>query len=195
MKGKTPSLIVIDYLQIMKSANPRATDKQNCDTAMHELKQLSRDYRLPVILISSFNRESYSQPVDMTCFKESGSIEYGCDVLLALQYDGMDFEPGETEKDKNRASRIRELKAQNEGYSKRGIAVPIQVKVLKNRNGPKGSTVLNYLHRYNVFIDPKATLPVSPQMNVWDEVREEQKAKRAKKEKIALEAEGTGLPY
>ena len=73
----------------MRSADVRATDKQNCDATMHELKQLSRDFHLPILLISSFNRDSYWTPVDMNCFKESGSIEYGCDVLLALQYDGM----------------------------------------------------------------------------------------------------------
>ena len=168
MTGKTPSLIVIDYLQIMKSADARATDKQNCDSSMHELKRLSRDYRIPIIIISSFNRQSYGQPVDFTCFKESGAIEYGCDVLLALQYDGMDYLEGESEKDKSRAERIKKLKSRNEDYSRNKNAVPIQIKVLKNRCGPKGSTVLNYLHCYNVFLDPKASPPASPQMNVWD---------------------------
>ena len=188
MTGRLPGLVVIYYLQIMRAADPRATDKQNCDAGMHELKQLSRDFHLPILLISSFNRDSYWTPVDMNCFKESGSIEYGCDVLLALQYDGMDYLLGESEKDKNRPNRIRELKRTNEESSKNSVPVPMQIKVLKNRNGPKNSAILNYLHCYNVFLDPlgastgapEAVSSVSPQMNVWGEI---EKAREAKKKK------------
>lgn len=57
--GKKP-VIVIDYLQILAPADIRATDKQNTDKAVMELKRISRDYKIPVIGISSFNRANYS---------------------------------------------------------------------------------------------------------------------------------------
>ncbi|MCL1914334.1 MAG: DnaB helicase C-terminal domain-containing protein [Eubacteriaceae bacterium] len=55
LTGNLP-VVVIDYLQILAPHNERATDKQNTDKAVLELKRISRDYNTPVIGISSFNR-------------------------------------------------------------------------------------------------------------------------------------------
>jgi len=85
--GKSP-VVIIDYLQLIAPYEIRATDKQNTDKAVMELKRLSRDYKIPVIGISSFNRQNYNQPVSMEAFKESGAIEYSSDVLLGLQLKG-----------------------------------------------------------------------------------------------------------
>lgn len=57
---------------------------------MLELKRISRDYKIPVIAISSFNRDNYSAPVNTAAFKESGAVEYSADVLIGLQYHGME---------------------------------------------------------------------------------------------------------
>lgn len=84
MTGNTP-IICIDYLQILAPYDVRATDKQNTDTAVRELKRLSRDFGIPIIAISSLNRENYSNSISMSAFKESGAIEYGSDVLIGLQ--------------------------------------------------------------------------------------------------------------
>ena len=51
MTGKTP-LVIVDYLQIVAPYNERATDKQNMDKAVLELKRISRDFKLPVIAVS-----------------------------------------------------------------------------------------------------------------------------------------------
>lgn len=89
--GSNP-LIVIDYLQAMKAPRdpeePRRqlTDKQSIDTAITELKRLSRDLKTTIFLISSFNRSGYSGEGSMTSFKESGGIEYGADVLITLTF-------------------------------------------------------------------------------------------------------------
>ena len=134
--GNKP-VILIDYIQILAPYNERATDKQNTDKSVLELKRLSRDYSIPVIGISSFNRDNYTQPVNMAAFKESGAVEYSSDVLIALQYEGMDYQP--KEKDGDRQKRIRELLEQQIAIGKSGKAQSIQVKILKNRNGPKGT--------------------------------------------------------
>ena len=76
---------MVDYLQIISPCDPRATDKQNVDRTVVELKRLSRDLKSPVLAISSFNRDAYNKQASMASAKESGAIEYGCDVLLALQ--------------------------------------------------------------------------------------------------------------
>ena len=66
----------------------RATDKQIVDHNITELKQLSRDFDIPIIAVSSLNRQSYSGKITMSAFKESGAIEYGSDVLIGLQLTG-----------------------------------------------------------------------------------------------------------
>lgn len=146
-------VVVIDYLQIIAPADIRATDKQNTDKAVLELKRLSRDYSIPVIGISSFNRDSYTAPVNLASFKESGAIEYSSDVLIGLQYAGMDYQEGEA--DKAREKRIRELMKKAIVDGKAGKAQKIQVKVLKNRNGSKGDAMLDFYPMFNYFAAPE----------------------------------------
>ena len=153
LTGKPP-VVVIDYLQIIAPADLRATDKQNTDKAVLELKRLSRDYSIPIIGISSFNRDSYTAPVNMAAFKESGAIEYSSDVLIGLQYEGMDYQEGEA--DKARDKRIRELMKQAVEDGKAGKPQKIQVKVLKHRNGSKGDAYLDFYPMFNYFTAPKA---------------------------------------
>ena len=153
LTGKPP-VVVIDYLQIIAPADLRATDKQNTDKAVLELKRLSRDYSIPIIGISSFNRDNYTAPVNMASFKESGAIEYSSDVLIGLQYEGMDYQEGEA--DKARDKRIRELMKQAVEDGKAGKPQKIQVKVLKHRNGSKGDAYLDFYPMFNYFTAPKA---------------------------------------
>ena len=151
LTGQSP-VVLIDYLQIISPADSHATDKQNTDRAVLELKRLSRDYSLPVIGISSFNRDNYYSPVNLASFKESGAIEYSSDVLIGLQYYGMDYQEGESEK--NREKRIRELVKDQMTAGKHGKAQKLQVKVLKNRNGCKGSTLIDFYPMFNYFAEP-----------------------------------------
>ncbi len=71
-RNETP-VVIIDYLQILAPYSIKMTDKQNVDKNITELKRLSRDFNISVLGVSSFNRESYSAPVSMASFKESGS--------------------------------------------------------------------------------------------------------------------------
>lgn len=131
--GKKP-VILIDYVQILAPADIRATDKQNTDKAVLELKRLSRDFKIPVIGISSFNRANYSAAVTMEAFKESGSLEYGSDVLIGLQLKGA----GE-----------KNFKA-NEAKQKNPRE--IELVILKNRNGATGKTIrFEYYPPFNYF--------------------------------------------
>ena len=150
-----PPVVVIDYLQILAPFDIRATDKQNTDKAVLELKRLSRDYQVPVIAISSFNRENYFQPVSMASFKESGAIEYSSDVLMGLQYAGWDYQEGEKEID--RLKRLRELLNVMEKNGKlteesNGVDTRvIQLKILKHRNGRKGNVYFEFAPKFNCF--------------------------------------------
>ena len=135
--GNRP-VIVIDYLQILAPYDMRGTDKQNTDRAVLELKRLSRQHKIPVIAISSFNRDNYKAEVSMQAFKESGAIEYGSDVLFGLQFKGAGEKGFDNE-------------AVNEAFSK--DPREIELKVLKHRNGdrPKGAFLYEYYPKFNYF--------------------------------------------
>lgn len=151
LTGRTP-VVVIDYLQILAPADIKASDKQNTDKAVLELKRLSRDKKLPVLAISSLNRENYNAPISMTAFKESGAIEYSSDVLLGLQYKGMDYQ--ESEADKARDKRIRELRKRNDEKAAKGEGIEIELKILKNRNGNKGTCdPFLFTPRFNTYTE------------------------------------------
>jgi replicative DNA helicase len=123
-------------LQILAPADPRATDKQNADRAVTELKRISRDYKTPVIAISSFNRDNYSTVANMAAFKESGAIEYSSDVLLALQLEGVGVKGSDF----------------NVDTAKQAIPRKVELCILKNRNGQTGAKIpFEYDARFNVF--------------------------------------------
>ena len=156
--GRKP-LVIIDYLQIIAPFDMRATDKQNTDKAVVELKRASRDYDVPIFAISSFNRENYTSPVNIASFKESGAIEYTSDVLMALQFKGMDYlkkEDGKYEEEKSRTARIIQLRNEQEKNAEiPGKAQELQLKILKNRNGRKGGVDLEFHPMFNCFEVPK----------------------------------------
>ena len=131
--GKTP-VVIIDYLQILAPYSERATDKQNTDKAVMELKRISRDYKTPVIGISSFNRANYKEAVTMEAFEESGAIEYSSDILIGLQLKGA----GKKDFDANEA--------------KRKDPREIELVILKNRNGRTGDSLsFNFYPLFNYF--------------------------------------------
>jgi replicative DNA helicase len=131
--GKTP-IVIIDYLQILAPYNERATEKQNVDTSVLELKRISRDFKIPVIGISSFNRANYKKPVAMAAFKESGAIEYSSDVLFGLQFE----EAGKGDFDITAAMKEDPRK--------------IELVILKNRNGKVGGKIsFNFYAMFNYF--------------------------------------------
>ena len=131
--GKRP-VVIVDYLQLLAPHDPRSTDKQNTDKSVLELKRISRDYKIPVAAISSFNRQGYKEAVTMESFKESGAIEYSSDVLIGLQAKGA----GKKDFDVNAA--------------KRKDPREIELVILKNRNGRTGDTIAyEYYPLFNYF--------------------------------------------
>ena len=139
-KGNKPPVVIVDYLQILMPHSEKATDKANIDYTVLSLKRLSRDYKIPVIAISSFNRVSYGNEVSMQAFKESGSIEYSCDVLMGLQLQGV----GSNDFDVNIAKRQEPRK--------------IEAVILKNRNGKTGDMIgYEYYAMFNYFSETGLT--------------------------------------
>lgn len=138
LTGNVP-VVIIDYVQILKPFNDKFTDKQNVDVSISELKRVSRDFDIPVVGISSFNRANYNAAVSMESFKESGAVEYSSDVLIGLQLNGAGQKDFDVNAGKQRNPRN------------------IEMVILKNRNGATGGKL--YYYYYPIFNYFEETLP------------------------------------
>lgn len=166
--GKMRPFVIIDYLQILKAREEaRTSDKRLLtDDDVNRLKDLAVKTDVPILLISSFNRNSYLEPVSMGSFKESGTIEYSSDTLIALQYSGMQYQKhwytnnngskkqvyeSKIEHD----TRVRQLAEKMDKDGAAGLFLPIDVVLLKNRGISKGKLLFEFCPKYNIFCEKK----------------------------------------
>lgn len=125
-----PLVVVVDYLQIMQPLDPHMTDKAALDYNALRLKQISNQYKTPMMIISSFNRANYGKDAAFESFKESGAIEYCADCLFALQYKAtVDAIEGASSKDAEKAAKDATKEAKTKETRE------IEFVVLKNRMG------------------------------------------------------------
>ena len=142
----TLPVVFVDYLQILKAHDPHMTDKQAVDYNVLRLKQLSRDFKIPVIALASMNRTSYSDVISMVSIKESGAIEYTSDVCIGLQMTAMEKVVDSSKKQGQKEKAVRELKTK--------VKRDMQAVMLKQRNGPIGAEIpFEYCAMFNHFAD------------------------------------------
>lgn len=142
-----PPVLLVDYVQLVASPDTRMSDKQRTDYNVTELKRISRDFAIPVIIVSSLNRDNYNEPISLSALKESGSLEYGSDVVMGLQIQGMRRKQA-TDKDAEYRLFVDSLINQWRGYKGHGDFAPMELKILKHRAGTEGSVKLEILYKY-----------------------------------------------
>ena len=127
----TAPIVFLDYLQFLQPAaegKTRNSKKEEIDLAVRELKQMSREQDLTIIVISSINRANYMTPFAFESLKESGDIEFTADCVWGLQLTCLDEDLfDQPNKIKEKRARIDAAKEEN----------PRKVKFvcLKNRYG------------------------------------------------------------
>lgn len=122
--GEYPALFV-DYIQLFGSSTDQRADTRRCvDEAVMEFRQIARKTGAPVVVISSLSREHYNGALSMESFKESGGLEYGADLLLGLEPDGVGAKDGDKAKTREFLGKWKEQPTRD-----------LRVTVLKNRNG------------------------------------------------------------
>ena len=148
--GKKP-IVFVDYLQILQPEQDERgrtqTTKETVDSTVTELKRISREQGLTVFVISSVNRANYLTPIDFESLKESGGIEYTCDVIWGLQLQCLNDPIFDKQNNiKERRKKIKEAKA----------ATPrkIELVCLKNRYGVSSySCYFDYTPEYDLFTE------------------------------------------
>ena len=145
--GRKP-VVIVDYLQILDGlGDQKQTTRDLVDTNVRELKRMSRNHDIPVIVISSLNRTNYLAPVDFESFKESGGIEYTADVVWGLQLDAMNDPIFDKDKHiKEKREIVRNAKAETPRK--------IQLLCLKNRYGISSYTADFLYYPANDYFKP-----------------------------------------
>lgn len=136
-QSKNLGLIVIDYLQLMQSANRTDNRQQEISDISRSLKVLSKELDVPVIALSQLARtcESRSDKRPMLSdLRESGAIEQDADIVMFLYRD--EYYNKDTE-DKNIAECI----------------------IAKQRSGETGMFKLGWQGRYTKFVNIDYTAP------------------------------------
>jgi replicative DNA helicase len=125
-------LVIVDYLQLMRSDDMRANRVEQVGQMSRGLKILARELEVPVLAISQLSRapEQRHPPKPMLSdLRESGSIEQDADLVAFLFREDYYRDP-EDEPD--------------------GLA---DVIIAKHRNGPIGAPKLVFLDRFPKFAD------------------------------------------
>ncbi len=138
------SLIVVDYLQIVKGSDRARKEgrQQEVTEISRTLKELARELKVPVIALSQLSRDSEKRdnkrPM-LSDLRESGAIEQDADLVMFIyREDYFDNQKG--------AKKEEEKKEANQGGS--GIA---EVSISKHRNGATGVVQLVFLKEYGLF--------------------------------------------
>jgi replicative DNA helicase len=94
-------LVVIDYLQLLSSAKPDATEYEKVSEISRVLKVLARELRIPVMALSQMSRDSEkgagtgSREPRLSDLRGSGSIEQDADAVLFIHRVDQDEGPKE----------------------------------------------------------------------------------------------------
>jgi replicative DNA helicase len=127
-------LIVIDYLQLMRSGVKNDSREQEISEISRSLKALSKELDIPVIALSQLNRGVETRPgkdkrPQLADLRESGAIEQDADVIMFV------YRPEVYAKDEER-------------QQLRGLA---EVIVGKQRAGPTGIVKCRFFHEFTRF--------------------------------------------
>ena len=125
-------LIIIDYLQLMRSGDVSSRDGRQVEVSAISggIKKLAKDLDVPVLVLSQLNREVEKTPNNKTArprlsnLRESGSIEQDADVVIFLHRD----------RD--------EAKENNREAARNGVESLLLVG--NNRNGKNGEVKVNF---------------------------------------------------
>lgn len=128
-------LVVVDYLQLMRSSRKTENRVQEISDVARSLKAMAKELEVPVIALSQLNRgveaRDDKRPV-LSDIRESGSIEAEADIVMLLYRDAY-----YKAKEENRAI----------DYDPDNVE-EAEVIIAKHRNGPTGKVILGFQPAY-----------------------------------------------
>lgn len=126
-------LFVVDYLQLMHSTSRKAERReQEISDISSGCKNLAKELSVPVLVLSQLNREidKEKRRPRLSDLRESGAIEQDADGVWML------YRP--------------QCKDDDDQFNEQD-AVPVNLLIAKQRNGPTGDVSLTFLKSYTRF--------------------------------------------
>jgi replicative DNA helicase len=123
-------LVIIDYLQLMRSKGYAERREQEISEISRSLKAMAKELHVPVVALSQLNRRVEDRPnkrPQLSDLRESGAIEQDADVIMFIYRDKV--------------------------YNKNSDDMTAEVIIGKQRNGPTGLVKLTFLEQYSCFKD------------------------------------------
>ena len=134
-------LVIIDYLQLMRTDAQAESRQQEVSEISRSLKALARELSIPVIAVSQLSRAVENRTdhrLQLSDLRESEAIEQDSDMVVLLIREEY---YGQTEENK-------------------GVA---EINIAKQRNGPVGAIKLTFIKEYTRFENPDlARRPAGP---------------------------------
>ena len=140
-----PDLLIIDYLQLLQSATKEFSREREVATITRDLKLMSLEFKIPIIILSQLNRNAEGNRPTMADLRESGAIEQDSDNIIFLH------EPNEKDIDNLIKNGVYDitffelLEEQNQKLS--------QLIIEKQRNGPVGTIDVIKVPRLMKFLE------------------------------------------
>jgi replicative DNA helicase len=132
-------MLVIDYLQLLRSESAQAKDNRQNEVAeiSRGIKALAKELSIPIIILAQLNRRSEEAKAEPALhnLRESGAIEQDADVVLLLH-------------------RKEEEKDQDGNERQTGPVIPYVLNIAKQRNGPTDRLDILFHSYYTRFDDP-----------------------------------------
>ena len=134
-QGEGLGLVIIDYLQLIDSSSRYSGSRQQeVSEISRSLKTMALELEVPVIALSQLSRNvekrEDKKPV-LSDLRESGAIEQDADIVAALHAPDVELPPDDN------------------------LPVPIQLVILKHRNGPIATIDMLFRKKTSTFLSIK----------------------------------------
>lgn len=117
-------LVIVDYIGLIKTKGKSYSRENEVAKISREFKLLTKDYKIPIILLAQLNRYAEENEPTLSMLRESGALEQDANKVLFLY---------------------------QEKEQKESAVGEIKVKVAKNREGEKGTITLSIDKRIGVI--------------------------------------------
>ena len=128
-------MIIVDYLQLMGSAERVENRQQEISAISRSLKKLAHDLKVPVVALSQLSRAPDQRQGDhrpmLSDLRESGSLEQDADVVMFIYRE-----------------EIYKMREGKDPGDKRGVA---EIIIGKQRNGPVDTIKLAFIKEWTRF--------------------------------------------
>jgi replicative DNA helicase len=142
MLKRPVKVIFVDYLQLIAASNPKAPKYEQISQISMDLKNMAKEFGIPVVALAQLNRRVDNKPDDKpnaSDLRDSGQIEQDADVIVMLSRKQSDQD-------------VAKDKAIQAGSNADRLAIGhkslITLDVVKNRHGATGKFDAKFLGEF-----------------------------------------------